>query len=114
MEIKTPTILRNGHFFETVVRVTPKRPLTDLRLAVSSSLWRDMTINSMVPAPEKEESRSGLFLLSYGPADAGKPFEIKIDGQINPPLFLGTAGEMAVYDGDARLAGTRMRVAVRP
>jgi hypothetical protein len=114
LEVKTPTTLRNGLFFETVVRVTPKRPLNDLTLAISPSLWRDTTINTMVPAAEKEESRDGFFRLSYGPVDVGKPFEIKIDGQINPPLFLGTAGEIAVYDGDIRLAGVETRARVRP
>jgi len=112
IEIKTPARLRNGMIFETIIRITPKRPVKALTLAISPSFWRDVTVNNMVPAADKEEMQAGFFRFTYGAAQAGKPVEIKIDGQINPPLLAGIEGEVAVYDGDVRLAGlmTTMRV----
>ncbi|MCM8731534.1 hypothetical protein ACFO8O_11250 [Hephaestia sp. GCM10023244] len=105
LEVTTPVTLRNGLVFETVIRATPKRPIKDLTLAISTSLWRDVTINSLIPAATQEESRDGFFRFSYGPVEAGQSFEAKLDGQINPPLFLGTVGDIVVYDGDVRLVG---------
>ncbi len=112
IEVNMPSRLRNGMSFEAIIRITAKRPVKALTLAISSSLWRDITINNMMPAAEKEDMQDGFFRFAYGAADPGVPIEIKIDGQINPPLFAGTDGEIAVYDRDVRLVGlaTTMRV----
>ncbi|MFA7439388.1 MAG: hypothetical protein WCZ66_00285 [Sphingomonadaceae bacterium] len=114
LEVSWPKITRNGLIFETRIRIEPKRPVDDLVLGVSSSLWRDITINSMIPAATGEESRRGLFRFSYGTAEAGEVIEIKIDGQINPPLFGGTQGHIAIFDDEVELARIPLTMEVRP
>lgn len=47
LSVRTPETLRNGMAFETIVEVTPHRPIDDLVIAVSDGLWREMTINTM-------------------------------------------------------------------
>ncbi|QCB55734.1 hypothetical protein E5675_15695 [Sphingopyxis sp. PAMC25046] len=111
LEVKTPGIIRNGEFFETEIEVRSKAGIEEAVLAVEPRLWRDMTINTMIPAAAEEEFRRGEFRFSYGPLEAGETLRIKIDGQINPPLFAGTDGAIAVYDGD-RLIG-RQPISIR-
>src|SRR3546814_14409159 len=48
LTIKTPVTIRNGEFFETDITVVATAPLGDVTIAVSPSLWRDMTVNTMI------------------------------------------------------------------
>lgn len=111
LEVATPRVIRNGEFFETRVRITARHSIDKAVVAVAAPLWRDMTINTMIPAPAEETMATGSFRFDYGPLDAGEVLEIKIDGQINPPLFAGTRGAIAVLDGERELA--RVPVAIR-
>lgn len=112
--VKTPTTIRNGEFFETDLTVTAQAPIGDAVIAVSPALWQDMTVNTMIPAPAEESFGDGLFRFSYGPLDAGDSVHVKIDGQINPPLFAGTGGEIAVFDGSRRIGAMPLRIKVLP
>ena len=114
LTVKTPLIIRNGEFFETDVTLTAETPLDDAVIAVTPALWHDMTVNTMIPAPAEESFEDGYFHFSYGPLDAGERLHVKIDGQINPPLFAGTRGEIAVYDGDRRVGAMPLRIKVLP
>lgn len=114
LEVITPSILRNGLFYETRVHIVPHRAFDDLVLGVEPSLWRDMTVNSAIPAAEKESFGDGLFRLSFGPAKAGEPIELKFDGQINPPLFGGNAGRMVLLDGERPVAVLQLTTRVMP
>ena len=114
LTVKTPTIIRNGEFFETDITLTADAPLEDAVVAVSPALWQDMTVNTMIPAPAEESFKDGHFHFSYGPLGAGDSLRIKIDGQINPPLFAGTRGEIAILDGSRRIGAMPLRIKVLP
>lgn len=114
MHLQLPERLRNGEFFEMRIRVDTKRTFTDLTLAVSSTYWKDLTINTMIPAPSEEKSEGGRYLFSYGEVTAGEALTIKFDGQINPPLFAGTQGEIALLDGDTEIATVPVMLRVYP
>ncbi len=114
IRLQLPEIIRNGEFFEMRIEVDTKRPFTDLTLAVSPGFWKDLTINTMIPAPTEEKSEGGRFLFGYGEVNAGETLIIKIDGQINPPLFGGTQGKIALLDGDVELASIPVKMKVFP
>ncbi len=114
LSVTTPETLRNGMVFETIVEVSAKRPLRQLAIGISDSLWREMTINTMVPAAESEEYGGGFHRFVFTGLKAGETFRFKIDGQINPPLLGGAHGEVVAFDGDQRLAGVPIRVRVLP
>lgn len=114
LEVRTPRVIRNGMFFETQIRVTARAPIEKAVVAVDAGLWRDMTINTMIPAPSEESFKDGAFRFDYGPLKPGETLEIKIDGQINPPLFAGTRGTVAVLDGERQLAATPLEITVLP
>lgn len=114
LEVKTPSVIRNGEFFETRIRIEAARDMSDAVLAISPSLWTDMTINSMIPAAAEESFKGGSYRFSYGKLRAGETLVVKIDGQINPPLFAGTRGDIALFDGERRLGGMPLRIKVLP
>lgn len=114
LSVKVPHILRNGVFFETVIEVRADRQIEQLAIAVSDPLWRDMTINTMIPAASEESYKRGAHIFSFGKLEAGESFRFKIDGQINPPLFAGTRGEIAAFDGDRKLVATPVVMRVLP
>jgi len=114
LDVATPATLRSGLFFESRITITPKRPLEDVVLAISPALWRDITINSAIPAAEKEGFEDGMIRMSFGPARTGEPIAIKFDGQVNPPLVGRVRGRLAVFDGDEPLASLPIAVKVLP
>ncbi|WP_294394523.1 hypothetical protein [uncultured Sphingomonas sp.] len=114
LDVHTPVVIRNGQFFETRIRVTPRRRIAKLVVAVSPSLWRDLTQNSMVPQADKETFEDGRFRFDYGAGEPGEPLELKIDFQINPALFGHVAGVVEVYDDKILLVRLPVRMTVRP
>ncbi len=114
LTLQFPETLRNGELFEMRATVLAKRPIGDLQLGISSSYWRDLTINTMVPAPTEEKSVNGQYWFAYGAMKAGDTLTVKIDGQINPPLFAGTQGDLTLSDGDAALATVPLQLRVFP
>ena len=59
--VDTRRTLRNGEFFETRLTATAARPLADVTVAFSPSVWRNMTVNTMLPAPRRpaDQRRQG-------------------------------------------------------
>ena len=114
LEVHTPRVLRNGLFFETRIHVVAKAPIADAVIVVPASLWRDTTINTMTPAPGEEKAEQGAFRFSYGAMKPGDRLDIKIDGQINPPLFAGNSGSIELHDGERPLARVPLEITVLP
>ena len=114
LEVHTPRVLRSGLFFETRIRVTAKTPIADAVIVIPASLWRDMTINTMIPAPSEEKAEKGAFRFSYGELKPGEMLDIKVDGQINPPLFAGNSGTIELHDGDRPIAAIPIEITVLP
>ncbi|HEY0595209.1 hypothetical protein [Sphingopyxis sp.] len=114
LTIDTPTTLRNGEFFETRIDVRADADIEDAVVAFTPGLWRDMTINTTLPSPAEETFEKGLLRWSYGPVKRGDTLHVKIDGQINPPLFAGTSGSVLLYDGDRRLGKLPLSIRVFP
>ena len=108
LKVTAPPVLRNGMFFETIVEVQAKQPLGNLVIGVSAPLWREMTINTMIPAAAEEGYMNGFH--------RGDVFRFKIDGQINPtPTLLGgTSGMIAAFDDEKKLTAIPIEMKVLP
>lgn len=109
-----PTKLRNGMFFEAHVLVRALQPIKKLEISLEPSLVHDLTMNSMVPAAADETFEDGAFRFSFDKMETGDRFDVKFDFQINPSLFAGTHGRIAVYDGDTELATIPVDITVWP
>lgn len=109
-----PAVIRNGEFLEIRLDVRPEDQIDELVIGVEASLWRDMTINTIIPAPAEEASQDGEFAFTFGEVAAGAEFNLKVDAQINPDLFGGTRGAVRVYDGEELLVELPISMEVRP
>jgi hypothetical protein len=112
--LEFPERLRNGEFFEMRANIEAKRDFADMGIALSSSYWQDLTINTMIPAPSEEKSESGDYVFTYGEMKAGDTLTVKIDGQVNPPMFAGTKGTLRLKDGDSLIAEIPLELKVFP
>jgi hypothetical protein len=112
--VHTSEILRNGEFFEMRVSVEADEPITELVIGVDSALWEDLTVNTMIPAASDETSEHGEFRFTFAELDAGTPFLMKIDLQVNPDIVAGNEGTVSVYDGEEPLAAADVTIAVLP
>lgn len=114
LRIKTPDVLRSGMFFEIAVEARARQAIAKPVLAISESYWRDITINTVEPAPASEKSEERMFLFEYDPLAPGDVLLVKFDGQINPSLFGGTAGRIELRDGQRAIATIPLELAVLP
>ncbi|MDQ2689962.1 MAG: hypothetical protein M3Y29_06785 [Chloroflexota bacterium] len=115
LEVHAPARIRNGEFFEMVVTVTADRPLEAATLVVDADVWRDITINTVIPAPSEETARDGSFAFEFGALDAGERLTVKVDGQVNPDHApAANEGVIGVADGDETLASIEYRLEVLP
>ncbi|OMJ30671.1 MULTISPECIES: hypothetical protein [Sphingomonas] len=114
LELKIARPLRSGLFFETHIRVTARQAITKPVIGVDASLWRDLTINSQVPAPANESFKDGQYRFEYGPLKAGETLEVKIDGQTNPPLIGRVSGNVTLLDDDTPLTNAHVTIPVLP
>jgi hypothetical protein len=114
LRIKTPDVLRSGMFFEIAVEARARRAIGKPVLAISESYWRDITINTLEPAPASEKSEERMFVFEYDPLAPGDVLLVKFDGQINPSLFGGTAGRIELRDGERTIATIPLEMTVLP
>lgn len=114
LSVDMPRRLRNGMFFEMRVTIRARRDLAKPAIVLPPALWRDLTINTTVPAPSEEGMEGEAFRFDYGALKAGETLVVKIDGQINPPLVGRNAGTVALYDGGTRVAALPVELTVLP
>lgn len=114
LAVTSPDRLRNGMFFETRIAVVAKRPVADAVIAIPAGLWRDSTVNTIIPAPASEEFRGGDYRFHFGPLAPGARLAVKIDGQINPPRLGRSGGRIRLLDGEAELAAVAASLTVIP
>lgn len=114
VEVLAPAVVRNGEFLEWTIAVTPSRPIAALAVEIDPVLWRELTINTLIPAAERESAAGGRFRFEYGALEAGEPIELKFDLQSNPSLGGRRTGTVAVLDGETTLVELPMALRVLP
>lgn len=114
LAVTSPDRLRNGMFFETRIAAVAKAPIGDAVIAIPAAMWRDTTINTLIPGPTEERYVDGEFRFHFGPLEAGKQLGFKIDGQLNAPRYGASRGRVRLLDGDAELAAVPIALTVIP
>lgn len=113
--VEGPRRIRNGEFFEITVNVDAREDLEDVVVLIGASLFRDMTINTLLPDPSEHGFRNGSFEFHFGPLVAGESLQVKVDGQVNPAHTpSANRGVIAVADGETVKAKVDYAVEVLP
>jgi hypothetical protein len=112
--IHSSEVIRSGEFFEMRISIDSSEPVGELVIGVDASLWRDMTVNTMIPAAADERSEAGQFLFSFGALEPGETFDLKVDLQVNPDALGNNPGAVRVLDGERVLASVEVGIGVLP
>lgn len=114
LAVHMPETIRNGEFFEMRLRVESDAPIGEVVIGVEEELWEDVTVNTLIPAAAEEQSQDGEFRFTFTELDAGTPFLMKVDAQVNPDILGGNEGTVTVYDGETALVEVRVEMTVLP
>lgn len=114
LSVHAPEIIRNGEFLEMRIVVAADEPIDSVSIGIEASLWEDLTVNTMIPAPTSEEFRDGQFRFGFGRLEAGNEFLLKIDLQVNPDIVAGNDGRLTLFDGDEPMAAVDLSLIVLP
>ena len=113
--VEGPRRIRNGEFFELVLNIEAQRRVEDAVVLLGAPLFRDMTINTLLPDPSEHGFRNGSFEFRFGALDAGESLLVKLDGQVNPGhTSSANEGAIAVADGETILATVDYAMEVLP
>ncbi|RYZ13353.1 MAG: hypothetical protein EOO24_00335 [Comamonadaceae bacterium] len=114
LTIEMPVTVRTGDFYETRIRVHAHRAIDKLQIEISPELWREVTVNSMVPAPSSESHGGDAFRFEFDALEPDKDFLLKISTQINPRLSGSLVGPIRVLDDGRVLSETVRQLRVLP
>lgn len=114
LDIEMPTVIRTGDFYETRLHIKAGADIHKLTLAVPVALWREITVNAMIPQPGSESADGEAYTFDFGPLAAGKELRIKISAQVNPRLHGLLAGQIEVRDGERVLVRAPRQLRVLP
>lgn len=110
-----PRRIRNGEFFELILNIEAQGRVEDAVVLIGAPLFRDMTINTLLPDPSEHGFRNGSFEFRFGALGAGESLQVKLDGQVNPSHTpSANKGAIAVADGETILATVDYAMEVLP
>lgn len=112
--VESPSRIRNGQLAEMRIHVRAEEPIDTLVIRVGTDLWKDMTVNTLLPAANEESMKDGDFEFTFGALPAGEDWMMKVSLQINPNLYGLNRGTIRVLDRDEELAAADVRIQVLP
>jgi hypothetical protein len=96
------------------IHVRSEQPIDTLVVRVGADLWKNMTVNTLLPAASEESMKDGAFEFTFGSLPAGEDWMMKVSLQINPNLYGLNRGAIRVLDRDEKLAEADVRIQVLP
>jgi len=113
LTVDSPAHVRGGLVFTTEITIHARASLRDMQLHLDQGWFEGMIFNGIAPQPSNEDSEDGKVVYDYGSVDA-TTFTIWISWQTNPTNVGSHSQNMALYDGDERLASVQRDVTVFP
>jgi len=114
LEVYGPRLIRNGEFFEMRLRVRARDTIVEPVIAIGTDVWRDITVNTMIPAATEEEFANGEYRFTFGRLNAGEELVFKVDAQINPNYWGSSSDQIRLLGGDEPITGVQYDLMVLP
>ena len=114
LTVNAPDHVRGGLMFTTTFTVRARQPLSDARILLERGWFEGMTFNGIAPQPSSESSHGDWTEFDFGHIDEGQTFSVWMSWQVNPTNVGRHAGDVALYDGDRRLALLSRTVTIAP
>lgn len=114
LTVDSPTALRGGLIFTTMVTVVPQAQIKDMHIVVSPDWLRGMTLNGVAPQASNDSSSAQGLDLDYQQLPAGQAFALWISWQVNPTNAGSRAEDITVNDGSTKLVTLHRSVFIFP
>ncbi|HUH80563.1 MAG TPA: hypothetical protein VLZ06_04485 [Solirubrobacteraceae bacterium] len=114
LSVTAPERLRSGLVFQVEVEVDARRDIRQLRLEFTEGWWESMSVNSIVPEPEGEDSERGRVQLTYGNLRAGESLVSRIYFQVNPTNVGKRREDVILADGETPLLTVERSLTIFP
>jgi hypothetical protein len=112
--LDAPAHLRGGLMFTSRFTVQAHEPLSDARLLLENGWFEGVTFNGIAPQPGNESSHDDWTEFDYGRIEAGQSFSVWMSWQVNPTNVGRHAADVALFDGDRRVALISRTVTIAP
>lgn len=114
LRLTAPGALRGGLFFQGRFEVEAAEPIRRPTLVLDPGWLDAITLNTVVPEPERTASEDGAVSLEFAPLAAGQALTVYLELQVNPTT-LGRRDQGAVLrDGDRTLVAVERSVTIFP
>lgn len=114
LTVTAPRTLRSGMILEIDIAVDAMRPIAKPVVAISGAYLRNLSFNSIIPDASQAGFENGEVTLQYGALKPGDRLQVKMDGQVNPPLVGENRGVVEVRDDKSVLVRRPVRLRVFP
>jgi hypothetical protein len=113
-EVSAPSKIRGGLFFEARYRVEAVQEIANATIVLDPGWLKDITLNTVEPAPVSESSRNGKIALELGRIPAGDTHVLFLHFQVNPTAVGFRSQDVELYDGERLLASFDREAIVWP
>jgi hypothetical protein len=114
LSVDSPTRLRGGLIFTSVITLVTRQQLHDARLVLSPDWFNGMTLNAAAPQSSQESSDARGATWDYGQIDAGVITPIWISWQTNPTTVGSRREDVLLYDGPTLILAVHRTVVIFP
>jgi hypothetical protein len=114
MVVTGPAFVRSGMFLEYEIRARARRAMANATIEFDGEMWKGVTINTIVPAPEAERFHDGVMRLELGPLRPGQVAIVRISGQFNPEAAGTRSASIILRDNDTAMAAVTWRLWIWP
>jgi hypothetical protein len=114
LEVSAPEQVRGGLFFQGRFTVEANERLDHATLVLDEGWTEQLSVNTIAPAPEAEESRDGRLALDYGALEPGETLVAYLQFQVNPASLGRRSQAVRLADGERVLAEVDRTITVFP
>jgi hypothetical protein len=113
-EVSAPSKIRGGLFFEARYKIDAVQTIENATVVLDPGWLKDITLNTVEPAPVREASRDGRIALELGRIPAGDTYVLYLHFQVNPTAVGLRSQDVELYDGERLLASFDRQAIVWP
>ena len=112
--VSAPTRVRGGLAFQGRFIVEGRREIADTTLLLDDGWSEQLTVNTIEPAPVREESRDGRLALRFGRLEAGRRLIAYLQFHVNPTNVGRRSQRVVLADGNRELVAIDRTMTVFP
>lgn len=114
LHVQSPARLRGGLLYQARFEIDAHQNINHAILVLDPNWLEGMTVNTIEPSPNSEQSEHGRLALFLGSINAGDKWTEYLQFQVNPTSVGERDGNVALYDRTRRLVSLARAATVFP